>query len=252
MNTTGASDAFGVLSDMATTLVRSTIARTSGDDIGIGVLASTSTSLTNSTITDTAGYAILTGADATLVYSDIARNGTSVGPASVSVAAVDVELPDGLGVFSGPAVHAQAEVVPGQVNAGGTITSFGSVVVLPQFGLVNCQASGAEVTNGYNFADDTSCAFTGTGDHQGVGLDAQLGLLADNGGPTPTLLPATASPLVDAIPAAACQAGGAAGITVDQRSLPRPGSGTTACDIGSVELQFAVPSPVVITPTFAG
>jgi hypothetical protein len=252
LQTTSPEDAFGVLADASTTLVRSTIARTSGAGIGIGVLSSTSTTLTNSTITDNAGYAILTGTNAVLVYSDIVRNGSIIGEASVSVAAIDVELPGGLGTFTSPSVHVDAAVIPGQINAGGTITSFASVLTLPQFGFVNCQSTGAKITNGYNFADDTSCGFTGTGDRQGVGLDAQLGLLADNGGPTLTLLPATTSPLVDGVPAAACKADGAAGVTTDQRSLTRPGTGTTACDIGSVELQFAVPSPVVIIPAFTG
>jgi hypothetical protein len=252
MNTTGASEAFGVISEQSTTLVRSTIARTSGDAVGIGVFAGTTTSLTNSTIADNAGAGILTGTNAVLVYSDVARNGTTVGPASVSGAGIDVDLPAGLGTLTAPAIHAQAQLVPAQVTAGGTITSFGSVIIQPAFAFVNCQSNGSKISNGYNFADDTSCGFTGTGDRQGAGLDAQLGLLADNGGPTLTLLPATASPLVNAIPAAACQSDGAAGITIDQRSLVRPGTGTTACDIGAVELQFEVPVPVVIIPAFTG
>jgi hypothetical protein len=252
MNTTGASEAFGVLTDQSTTLVRSTVARTSGDEVGIGVFAATTTSATNSTIVDNAGAGILTGTNAVLVYSDVVGNGTTVGPASASAAAIDIDLPAGLGALTAPPVHVQAQLVPAQVSAGGTITSFGTVITQPAFAFVNCQSNGNKITNGYNFANDTSCGFTGTGDRQGAGLDAQLGQLADNGGPTLTLLPATSSPLVNAIPATACQSDGAAGIAIDQRSLVRPGTGTTACDIGAVELQFEVPVPVVIIPAFTG
>ena len=78
-------------------------------------------------------------------------------------------------------------------NADGTITSFCECDHAAPVRLRELPSTGAKVTNGYNFADDTSCGFTGTGDHQGVGLDAQLGLLANNGGPTSTLLPATTS-----------------------------------------------------------
>ena len=87
-----------------------------------------------------------------------------------------------------------------------------------------------------------------------------VGALANNGGPTPTLLPLTGSPLIDAIPAAACQSGSAAGITTDQRGLPRPGVGIGTgpnCDIGAVELQGTpaptpAPTPIAIQPAFTG
>jgi len=87
-------------------------------------------------------------------------------------------------------------------------------------------------------------------------------LAADNGGTTQTRLPQPGSPLIDAIPNASCQTGGASGITTDQRGLPRPGAGSPACDIGAVEVQPPVPSAptavviaptaVVIAPRFAG
>jgi hypothetical protein len=98
----------------------------------------------------------------------------------------------------------------------------------------------------HNFSDDATCGFTSSTDRQDAG-DPLLGPLGDNGGPTPTLLPLTGSPLINAIPLADCQADGAAGITTDQRGLPRPAE--TGCEIGSVELQ---PPPIVLEPTFTG
>ncbi len=73
--------------------------------------------------------------------------------------------------------------------------------------------------------------------------------LAQNGGPTPTLLPADTSPLVDAILVSACQADGAAGVTTDPRGVTRPQ--IIGCDIGAVEI-LAPEAEVEITPRFTG
>ena len=59
------------------------------------------------------------------------------------------------------------------------------------------------------------------------------------------------SPLLDKVPAADCQADGAAGITTDQRGVPRPQ--WPGCDKGAVEVQVAVPAaPVTAAPLFTG
>jgi hypothetical protein len=115
------------------------------------------------------------------------------------------------------------------------------------------------VTNGHNYSDDSSCEFTGTGDVQD-GASPQLGELAANGGPTETMLPAAGSPLIDAIPDAACQDAGASGITTDQRGVTRPQMG--GCDIGAVEVEAVSPitpitpvtpaAPVAVQPLFTG
>lgn len=127
------------------------------------------------------------------------------------------------------------------------LTAFGSVVALPNGG-ANCVLSAGSTSNGWNFSDDTSCGFTNVaaGDRQAAG-DPMLAAPADNGGPGPTRLPLPGSPLVDAIPVAACQADGAPGITTDERGVSRPqGAG---CDIGAVE---AVPVALVVSPRFTG
>ena len=122
----------------------------------------------------------------------------------------------------------------------------------------NCgDFDGLPLTNtesvGYNFADDTSCGLTETTDTQVAAADPMIGALAANGGPTRTMLPATGSPLVDAIPLDAC-APAVIGFPVqdDQRFLARPDVVNQKCDIGAVEVQTEAPAPVEIEPNFTG
>ena len=218
-----------------------------------------SVTLINSTVTsntsgdDAAITAEDTGDKVTLVYSSIVNNATNPAtPGVQSSAKPKTANPHGdVNTETnppGPAV-ATANV---EVSAAANLTIFGSVVARPHGG-PNCSTTGGvaltgTVSVGYNFADDTSCGLGTATDKQGAGLDPLLGPLASNGGPTQTLLPATGSPLIDAIAAAACQTGPAAGVTTDQRSVSRPqGPG---CDIGAVEV--AVPVPLIVTPRFTG
>jgi uncharacterized repeat protein (TIGR01451 family) len=81
---------------------------------------------------------------------------------------------------------------------------------------------------GYNLVGNTSgCVFLSTtGDLTNV--DARLGLLQDNGGPTETHALLPGSPAIDTGDDNACPA-------TDQRGVPRPQMGQ--CDIGAVEMQ---------------
>jgi predicted outer membrane repeat protein len=145
------------------------------------------------------------------------------------------------------------------VQSVSSITLFGSVFVKPTGTGLLCV--GGVTSLGYNFANETanSCGLTATGDSSLDANDPLLGALANNGGPTPTQLPQTGSPLIDAIPHAACQTAPlATGILTDQRGLPRPDSASPACDIGAVEVQPPAPTAsaptalVVVAPRFTG
>ena len=138
------------------------------------------------------------------------------------------------------------------VNASSSITSFGSVFVKPT-GTGNLCA-GTATSLGYNFANETanSCGLTATGDSSLDANNPLLGPLGNNGGPTQTQLPQDGpSPLIDAIPNAACQTAPlATGITTDQRGLPRPDSASPSCDVGAVEVQPA--ATPTLTAAFTG
>jgi hypothetical protein len=218
-NTTGPSifRGGGVAAGGNVTLTGSTI---SGNTVpggsGGGIGSSSAVTATNSTISgNTAaldGGGIGASEDVTLVYATVVGNSAA----------------DSANVGS---------------EAG--LVAFGSVVALRQGGGPNCTIPGSTTSNGFNFSDDASCGFTGTGDRQNAG-DPGLGALVNNGGPTQTRLPQTGSLLIDAIPVASCQADGASGITTDQRGVERPqGPG---CDIGAVEVEVAGPTPATPVP----
>ena len=83
-----------------------------------------------------------------------------------------------------------------------------SVIAQP-IGAPNCATDGDTPTTedvGYNFSDDTSCKLIAGTSNVKTPNDPALGALANNGGPTQTLLPLAGSPLLDVIPPAASAA----------------------------------------------
>ena len=95
-------------------------------------------------------------------------------------------------------------------------------------GSANCD--GTISSSGHNFATDTKCALSQTGDQQNVALP--LGALADNGGPTLTHMPQPGNPAIDAIPLANCPVA----YRFDQRGVERPYN--VKCDSGAVEVNI--------------
>jgi hypothetical protein len=245
----------GIASDGPTTITGSTIDSNASSGIGGGISTGPSAHtlvVTNSTVSNNVGGGIGTPANdpdasVTIVNSTVAGNSNG-GPSL------------GGGIFSSALTTlVYATLVDNTAGNFGnlfttTLESFGSVIARSS-GTGNC-FTGATTSHGYNFSDDDLCKFTDSTDRQNAG-DPQLGPLADNGGPTRTLLPQAGSPLIDAIPIASCESDGAAGITTDQRGVGRPqGAG---CDIGAVEVEVLIPpvpptppAPVITTPRFTG
>ena len=220
-------DVFGILAQNGASVYRSSIVGLTGTEEAFGFLAGSGSGLVlvDSTIADVTGPAVYSADDVTVVYSTIRHTGGPlVAPEATSVPVT------------------AAENAP-QIWATDALVMFGTVVVDPHAGSANCDAT-SNSSAGYNFADDTTCALTATGDRQGAGLVAGLGALGDHGGLGPTFVPEDGSPLIDAIPVAKCQYGPGLGVTTDERGEPRPALG--GCDIGAVEVQ---PPP---EPTFTG
>jgi hypothetical protein len=99
------------------------------------------------------------------------------------------------------------------------------------------------VSEGHNLEDADTCGFSLTpGDGDIVGMNAILGPLADNGGPTFTHALGEGSPAIDAADNVGCP-------SVDQRGVLRPIDGNrdrvTVCDIGSYERDPRAPPPVI-------
>jgi hypothetical protein len=90
------------------------------------------------------------------------------------------------------------------------------------------------------FGESSVTGSTGTSTNPQFGPDPQLGPLQDNGGGTPTAMPAATSPAVDAAGTTECP-------PLDQRGIARPQG--PACDIGAVELDPTPPAPPVLTGT---
>ena len=110
----------------------------------------------------------------------------------------------------------------------GEFTAFATVIGAGLGGGDDCGTTvGSVNSKGYNRSGDASCVFADATDDENV-IWLGLSPLADNGGPTPTMLPTGNSPLVNQIPVVACVIG------VDQRNVTRPEG--AKCDIGAVEV----------------
>jgi hypothetical protein len=227
----------GIGSNGLVTITRSSVdANTSGQGGAAGISTgpqSPGVVLTESSVSNNVGGGIGTSSNTDVVVRVV--NSTVSGNTNATL---------GAGIFSaGSTVLVYATVVGNQATTAFSnidslhLESFGSVVAggASPPANNNCVINPSEtVSHGYNFSDDDTCSFTDPTDRENAG-DPMLGQLGDNGGRTPTMLPAAGSPLLDWIPVNACRSDGAADVTTDQRGVRRPqGAG---CDIGSVEVE---------------
>jgi predicted outer membrane repeat protein len=141
-------------------------------------------------------------------------------------------------------------------TAGGGI--YGSLIddpaVLDSIVAGNLAAYGPDVKNDVNaafslFGNTSGATINATAPGSNLtGVNPQLGSLAQNGGPTPTMKPAATSPVIDR--------GSAFGLGADQRGLARTfdaptipqGGGSDGTDIGAVELQASDVPPAPPVP----
>src|SRR5579862_2491426 len=117
-------------------------------------------------------------------------------------------------------------------GTGGAVSGTGSIAssIVSNTG-VNCGFS----DNGYNLSSDASCAGASTSKPS---TNPLLGVLANNGGTTQTMMPLAGSPAIDA--------GGPACPATDQIGTARPQG--AACDVGAVEVIPPAPTVTAISP----
>ena len=123
-------------------------------------------------------------------------------------------------------------------------------------GTIHPDCSGTFDSLDYNLIEDTTgCVVNGQTAHNIIGEDPLLGVLKDNGGPTPTHLLKAGSPAIDAGDSAGCEGPDGEDLTIDQRGFIRPVNGDASpdvvCDIGAYEaLSPGAPTPTpTATPT---
>jgi hypothetical protein len=119
--------------------------------------------------------------------------------------------------------------------AGNTATTSGQGLLASDDGeitvgrsLLSGNGCGGPILSAGGNVSDAAC-FAAPQASDTVDPAAQVGSLADHGGPTDTMLPVPASPAVDHV--------GGACAAADQRGVPRPQGG--ACDAGAVEVRSA-------------
>ncbi|HET8589979.1 MAG TPA: right-handed parallel beta-helix repeat-containing protein [Nakamurella sp.] len=218
---------------------------------GAGVVADgpgASIAITDSTISNTqpftdregnafgGGVLVFPGGDATIDASTVAGNtgqgvldwAADVTVTNSTITGTTPGLDGGETDLPSGAIATRADEVPAALTLSGTLLADNTAP--------NC--AGDITDAGYNLSDTDDCGFTAPGSKNSA--VANLGALADNGGPTQTQLPAKGSDAIDAIPADSAHCTGDA---TDQRGEARPAG--AGCDIGAVEV--AQP-PIVVTP----
>ena len=207
-------------------------------------LTVTGSTFTGNGATNTAGGAIVTNVSTTVTNSTFHANSAVVqgGAFAASNGALLVTVTNS--TFSGNVS-----------NGSGAIVASGNPLLLRNTIIANSTGGncGAGLQDGGgNLSDDASCGFTAATSLNSTA--AQLGVLANNGGPTQTIAPLTGSPAIDqGVNTAAIDANGAA-LATDQRGtgFPRisPSGGTV--DRGAFEVTAVVvppPPPTLVLTT---
>ncbi|MGH9172634.1 MAG: IPT/TIG domain-containing protein [Acidimicrobiales bacterium] len=169
------------------------------------------------------------------IYAD----GSNLEQSSVTV--LSSTLSDNTSANAGSALYNAPD---GDLNVAGTILSD------PASG-TNCASGAQPIDDLFNLDSDGSCGFPSP--HDIVGVDADLGSLQQNGGPTETMEPSMSSPVVDQIPPMTEVTTGAGQYKLcsaaDQRGQT-PLQSVFGCAIGSVNVQNnSLPIVTSITPT---
>jgi hypothetical protein len=170
------------------------------------------------------------GGTMTIIDSTVANNSGSAmygaglyNTGTMTVIASTVAANTGGGIYSGQ----------------GRVASLAATIVAGNAKGANCLGYDAASLDsaGYNLTDNKTgrpCKFTAATDR--VNKAPRLGRLANNGGPTKTMLPAAGGPADDVIPKGTILRGVTVCPGTDQRGAVRPAKGDVRCTIGAVEV----------------
>ena len=233
----------GLGSDGSVTATRSAITGNSsgGGTGGGGITSSSSVTLTDSTVSGNSTANGLGGGGVWASSEVVATNSTITENNSTA---------EGGGFWTfGSATLNFSSVTQNQATGNGTnvfandsgVSATGSVIGSP--GATQSCYAGAALVGSYNATiSGDSCAFSGTANVSSTWAQLDLGMLADNGGPTLTQLPGADSSLIGIVPESA----GAAltpPVVADQRGVTRTGSAWWAGPV-----QGTTPTPPPPTP----
>lgn len=208
----------GIYNIGVATISNSTFNQNNGHDHGSGLYNNATATVTNSTFS-------LGQANTSAVYND--KNGT------LQLNNVTITLNNG------------RKEATGLDSNGGTVVLSNSIIsdnhTSGNNSLPDC---GGKITSaGHNLIGNaTGCNISGgTGDLLGTNnapINAKLGPLTDNGGPTFTHVLLSGSPAIDAGSSAVVGSNDGACEVTDQRGVTRPvqGAGSLICDMGAVEI----------------
>ena len=222
-NSAARGGAMYTLESSTVTLANSTISGNSS----CAIIASGPLTVTNSTVSGNVGCGILAVGSLTVTGSTVSGNSlegiaaeSSTAPTTITNSTISRNARSGIST---------TQSTPGPVTLTNTIVADNGTncftLIAPKF----------PTSHGHNLDSDGSCGLKGPGDLSQP-LDARLGPLQDNGGPTFTHALLPGSPAIDRGDDSACP-------PADQRGIVRPQG--FACDIGAYE-SLAPPVTVVL------
>ena len=265
----------GIFAGGATTLTDDTISGNTAELNGGGIYAGGAITLTDSTIsgnsTTGAGGGIEAGGTTTLTDDTISENTAegqggginNVGNLTVTDSTISGNSTTGYGggirnfgtatltddTISGNTASSAPDAGGGLLNATNDTLSVGASIVADNTGgdcYTHSNPSSVYNDEGYNIDDDGSCGFSAAKHSISDSTTLDLGPLANNGGPTETILPGKTSSAVGVIPPGTTVNGVKVCPRTDQRGVASSGD----CSVGAVEVTgSANPTTSVLVPS---